>query len=126
MEAADAKSVVKVWRAPDIMDALMMKGRYVGHRYPPHAHDTHCLAVVTSGSLLVNTRNERKVCKRGDVVVIEADTIHSGLAVEEGHWKMRVAHIAPTAISSYCERLGLPRANDFHFRSAFITDEDLA
>ena len=115
-----------VWLAPDVMQALMLKGRFVGHRYPPHAHDTHCLAVITGGALEVKVRGERRTCRRGDVVLIDAEVVHAGRAADDGHWKMRVAHVQPAALADYCERLGLPRRERFDAPSPFIADAELS
>lgn len=126
MNAVDATQSVKLWHAPDVMDAVMLKGRFVGHRYPPHAHDTHCLAVITSGVLAVQVRRERRLCRRGDVVVIDADVIHAGAAVGNGLWKMRVAHVQPAALAAYSEHLGIPRRERLEPRSPFIADPALS
>jgi AraC-like DNA-binding protein len=123
--AASARSI-KLWRAPDVMDALMLKGEFVGHRYPPHAHDTHCLAVVTGGALAVEVSGQRRVCRRGDVIVIEAGVVHAGAAAGEGRWKMRVEHVQPSALASYCETLGIARRERFGAKSPFIADAQLA
>ncbi len=104
---------IKLWHAPDVMDAVMLKGQFVGHRYPPHAHDTHCLAVITGGALAVEVQDQRRVCRRGDVIVIDADVVHAGSATGDGQWKMRVAHVQPAALAAYCERLGIPRRERF-------------
>lgn len=117
---------VKLWHAPDVMDALMLRGRFDQHRYPPHAHDTHCLAVITSGALEVETAGQRRLCQRGDVVVIDADTVHAGRPGPAGHWKMRVAHVQPQALADTCEQLGLPRRERFGTRSPFIRDAQLS
>jgi AraC-like DNA-binding protein len=117
---------IKLWHAPDVMDALMLKGQFVGHRYPPHAHDTHCLAVITGGALAVEVRDERRICRRGDVIVIDADVVHSGAAADDGQWKMRVEHVQPAALADYCERLGVPRIERFELKSPFIVDAELS
>lgn len=104
----------------------MLKGQFVGHRYPPHAHDTHCLAVITGGALAVEVRDERRVCRRGDVIVIGADVVHSGAAADDGQWKMRVEHVQPAALGDYCERLGVPRIERFDLKSPFIVDAELS
>lgn len=125
MKPASRTPSVKLWHAPDVMDALMLRGRFTDHRYPPHAHDTHCVAVITGGALVVETPREQRVCRRGDVVVIDADTVHSGHAAGAEGWKMRVAHVAPAALAADCERLGLPRSDAFAPKSSFIGDGQL-
>jgi AraC-like DNA-binding protein len=117
---------MKLWHAPDVMDALMFKGQLVGHRYPPHAHETHCIAVVTGGVLEVEVREERRLCRRGDVIIIDAEVVHAGAAAGDGHWKMRVQHVRPQALAAYCEALGIPGKERFELRSPFIVDADLS
>ncbi|SMG54975.1 AraC family transcriptional regulator [Paraburkholderia susongensis] len=126
MKAAEPTRSVKVWHAPDVMDAIMLKGQFVGHRYPPHAHDTHCLAVVTGGALAVEVGQERRICRRGDVIVIDADVVHAGFAADDGQWKMRVEHVQPAALAAYCEKLGIARRERFEVTSPFIADAELS
>jgi len=126
MKATLPTPSVKLWRAPDVMDAVMLKGQFVGHRYPPHTHDTHCLAVITGGTLAVEVRQERRLCRRGDVIVIDADVVHAGVAAGDGHWKMRVEHVQPAALAAYCERLGIPRRERFEVTSPFIADAEVS
>jgi AraC-like DNA-binding protein len=108
------------------MDAVMLKGEFVGHRYPPHAHDTHCLAVVTGGAVAVEAKGQRRLCRRGDVIVIDAGVVHSGAAAGEGRWKMRVQHVQPSALSSYCDALGIARRERFDAKSPFVVDPTLS
>lgn len=126
MKATAQTRSVKLWRAPDVMDAVMLKGQFVGHRYPPHAHDTHCLAVITGGALAVEVRDQRRICRRGDVIVIDADVVHSGVAAGDGQWKMRVEHVRPAALANYCDRLGIARRERFELESPFIVDAELS
>jgi AraC-like DNA-binding protein len=126
MKASLPTPSVKLWRAPDVMDAVMLKGPFVGHRYPPHTHDTHCLAVITGGTLAVEVRQERRLCRQGDVIVIDADVVHSGAAAGDGHWKMRVEHVQPAALAAYCERLGIPRRERFEVTNPFVVDPELS
>src|ERR1700744_4144622 len=126
MNTTGATRSIKLWHAPDVMDAVMLKGRFVGHRYPPHAHDTHCLAVITGGALAVEVQDQRHVCRRGDVILIDADVVHAGSAAGNGQWKMRVAHVQPAALAAYCERLGIARRERFDIPSPFIADSRLS
>ncbi len=126
MNATAPGNSIKLWHAPDVMDAVMLKGRFVGHRYPPHSHDTHCLAVITGGVLAVEVRQQRRLCRRGDVIVIDADLVHAGLAAGDGQWKMRVAHVQPAALGAYCEQLGIARRERFDMPSPFIADTELS
>jgi AraC-like DNA-binding protein len=116
----------KVWRAPDVLDALMLKGRFVKHRYPSHAHDTHCVALITSGSLVVNVAGHEQMLRRGDIVTIDADTVHAGRAGPTGSWKMRVAHFFAEDLAAYTESTGLPVRSRFNVAAPVLRDATLA
>jgi len=116
---------VKVWRAPDVMQALMLRGRFVGHRYPPHSHDTHCLAVITAGAIAIEAGGQRAVCRRGDIALIEAETLHSGQAADAQGWKMRVLHVLPEHFAEACEQAGLARRTGIAPKSPFVRDAEL-
>ncbi len=126
MRADTPSRSIKLWRAPDVMDAVMLKGQFVGHRYPPHAHETLCLAVITGGAFAVEVRDQRRICRRGDVIVIDADVVHSGAASGEGRWKMRVEYVQPAALAAYCDQLGIARRERFEPKSPFIVDAELS
>jgi AraC-like DNA-binding protein len=119
-------TTTKVWRAPDVLDAVMLKGEFVRHRYPLHAHDTHCVALVTSGSFVANIAGEVETLRRGDIVPLDADTLHAGHAGESGRWKMRVAHFLPSDLATYTASVGLPVRSRFDARATVIRDASLA
>ena len=96
------------------------------HRYPPHAHDTHSLAVITCGALCVKVNGRESVARRGDVVAIDADKVHAGHALDGGQWKMRLAHVQPAALTEFSERLGLKRREQLALVSPYIRDAQFA
>ncbi|GAB7524239.1 AraC family transcriptional regulator [Paraburkholderia sp. 2C] len=119
-------TATKVWRAPDVLDAMMLKGEFVGHRYPPHAHDTHCLVLITSGSVVVNIAGHIDTLRRGDIVPLDADTMHAAHAGESGSWKMRVAYFLPDDLAAYTESIGLPVRSRFDVPATIVRDAPLA
>jgi len=115
-----------VWHAPDVLDAMMLKGEFVGHRYPPHAHDTHCLVLITSGSVVVNLAGHVDTLRRGDIVPLDADTLHAAHAGESGRWKMRVAYFLPDDLAAYTGSIGLPERSRFDVPARIVRDAPLA
>jgi AraC-like DNA-binding protein len=124
--APSRATAVKLWRAPDVLDAVMLKGEFVGHRYPPHAHDTHCLVLITSGSVVVDIAGHVDTLRRGDIVALDADTMHAAHAGESGSWKMRVAYFLPDDLAAYTGSIGLPVRSRLDVRAAVIRDAPLA
>src|SRR5262249_4953484 len=115
----------RVWHARDVLDAVMLKGEF-RHRYPPHAHDTHGLVLVTSGSVVVSIAGHIDTLHRGDIVPLDADTLHAAHAGESGTWKMRAAYFLPGELAAYTESIGLPVRSRFDVPAAIIRDASLA
>ena len=69
---------VKVWRAGDLDDAEMLKGSYVRHAYPWHAHEELCLGLVVGGAIHLRTRTRSGAATSGSFVVINSGEIHRG------------------------------------------------
>ena len=124
--ASSATTATKVWHAPDVLDAMMLKGEFVGHRYPPHAHDTHCLVLITSGSVVVNIAGHVDTLRRGEIVPLDADTMHAAHAGESGRWKMRVAYFLPDDLADYTGSIGLPVRSRLDVPARIVRDVPLA
>jgi AraC-like DNA-binding protein len=121
-----SRGSTRLWRAPDVLDAVMLKGRFVKHRYPLHAHDTHCLALITSGSFVANIAGHEALLRRGDIVAIDADTVHAGHAGPTGSWKMRVAHFHAEELAAYTESAGMPVRSRLAIAAPVLRDAKLA
>jgi AraC-like DNA-binding protein len=126
LAATKPATATKVWHAPDVLDAMMLKGEFIAHRYPPHAHDTHSLVLITSGSVVVNIAGQVDTLRRGDLVPLDADTVHSAHAGESGRWKMRVASFQPKDLAAYTESIGLPMRSRFDVPATIVRDASLA
>lgn len=58
METTGPAKTITLWHAPNFMDAVMLKGQFAGHHYPPHTRDTHCLGVIGRRLMM------RRFCRR--------------------------------------------------------------
>jgi AraC-like DNA-binding protein len=100
------------WRAPELGSAELLKARFRHHFYPPHAHDTVCLAVITGGAFRVGARGRGAIVRRGEMVVINADEVHEGGPVDEAGWRMRTLHVTPAALAGALDPEQRPFALD--------------
>jgi AraC-like DNA-binding protein len=118
---------VKVWRMPDLHDAEMLKGDYLNHAYPWHAHAEMSLGLVMEGAVSLRTRTRDGIAREGSFVLINAEEPHQGASVTSLGWRCRTIHIAPEIIEATARELGLPRrAGRPLFCSPTFDDAELA
>src|ERR1700722_11946854 len=86
---------VKVWRAADLNHAEMLKGVYVRHAYPRHAHEDLCLGLVVGGAVNLRTRTRSGVASAGAFVLVNSDDIHQGWPAADEGWRCRTIHVHP-------------------------------
>ena len=104
----------KVWRMPDLHDAEMLKGDYLKHAVPWHAHAEMCLGLVLEGAVSLRTRIREGIARGGiarggSFGLINAEEPHQGASVTSLGWRCREIHVAPEIIEATARELGLPR-----------------
>lgn len=118
---------VKVWRMADLHDAEMLKGIYVDHSYPWHAHEELSLGLVVDGAIHLRTRSRQGVAKSGSFVLINTEEVHQGTPAAAGGWCCRTIHILPRVIRSTAEELkSFTPVPAIAFRGPTFEDADLA
>jgi AraC-like DNA-binding protein len=118
---------VKVWRVADLHDAEMLKGIYVRHSYPWHAHEEVSLGLVVSGAVLLRTRSSEGIAKAGVLVLVNSEELHQGVAAAPEGWQCRTMHIHPDVIRSTAAEMKLLGATPrVLFPSPTIDDAGLA
>jgi AraC-like DNA-binding protein len=91
-------SSVKVWRMMDLHDAEMLKGTYVQHMYPWHAHEEISLGLVLEGAINLRTRSRQGIAKAGSFTLINAEEAHYGTPVNAEGWRCRTIHLNPRMV----------------------------
>ncbi len=118
---------VKVWRVADLHDAEMLKGDYVHHVYPWHAHAEMSLGLVIDGAVHLRTRSREGVAKSGSFVLINAEEPHQGVSASSRGWRCRTIHITPDIVDEVARDLGRPAAAGRPiFASPTFEDAELA
>ena len=124
---AMSENRVKVWRAGDLDDAEMLKGSYVRHAYPWHAHEELCLGLVVGGAIHLRTRTRSGAATSGSFVVINSGEIHRGWPAAESGWRCRTIHVHPSAIQRVAEeQRSLARLPSITFNGPTFEDDQLA
>jgi AraC-like DNA-binding protein len=122
-----AENRVKVWRMADLHDADLLKGAYVHHSYPWHAHEELTLGLVTGGAIHLQTRSREALAQAGSFVLINPEEVHQGTPATLEGWRCRTIHILPHVIRETAEEMkSFSSLPPIAFRSPTIDDIDLA
>jgi AraC-like DNA-binding protein len=118
---------VKVWRVAELYDAELLKGAYVEHAYPWHAHEELSLGLVVDGAVSLSTRSREGVATAGSFVLINVEEAHRGASASPQGWKCRTIHISPHIVQSTVEELRrFTNATRVRFRGPTFEDPRLA
>ncbi|MBP2298809.1 AraC-like DNA-binding protein [Azospirillum picis] len=118
---------VKVWRAADLYDAELLRGVYVRHSYPWHAHEDVCLGLVIEGAIDLQTRGRTGIAERGSFVLINSEELHRGQPADPQGWRCRTIHIHPDFIRRTADDIGRGvGGTDTVFRGPTFQDAELA
>lgn len=93
------------------IDALggidMVQARYYKQRFTRHVHETFCIGVIDHGAQQFYRSGAEHVAPRGDIIVVNADDVHTGSAAREYGWAYRAIYPHPDMLKNL-----LPQIND--------------
>jgi AraC-like DNA-binding protein len=118
---------VTVWRMPDLYDARLLKGVYVAHSYPWHAHEEFGLNLVVDGAIQAQNRSRAAIGWAGTFTLANAEQMHRASAASPQGWSCRTLHILPEVIHNTAAELHSCRpASAIAFRGLVFDDSQLA
>lgn len=93
----------------------LYRARIVRHAFEPHAHAAFGVGVITSGAERFRYRGSEHLAGAGNLVLMNADELHTGRAGHEAGWSYRMLYLEPAALA----QLG---GAGWHFRDAVVHD----
>ena len=80
----------------DEFDGLdMLEARYYRQRFPRHVHETFCIGVIEEGAQRFWRSGGEHVAPAGDIILVNADEVHTGCADVENGWAYRAIYPDP-------------------------------
>jgi AraC-like DNA-binding protein len=73
----------------------MLEARYHRQRFSRHVHDTFCIGVIEDGAQRFYRSGAEHVAPKGDIILINADDVHTGSAEREHGWAYRAIYPHP-------------------------------
>ena len=110
---------MKAWRVPHLDKFELLHLKSESYEYPAHMHEEYSVALLLNGSETTTCRGGSHTALAGDLLLINADEIHSSKsnAVEYRLMKLKVKTIAEIASELFSRRLERP-----HFPELIVKD----
>lgn len=93
----------------------LYRARIVRHAFDPHTHAAFGVGVIHSGAERFRYRGSEHLAGAGNLVLMNADELHTGRAVHEAGWSYRMLYLEPETLAE----LG---GTNWHFREAVVHD----
>ncbi|KQN64056.1 MULTISPECIES: AraC family transcriptional regulator [unclassified Erwinia] len=78
------------------LDGLtMLEANYHRRRFPRHVHETFCVGVIETGAQRFWRSGGDHVAPSGDIILVNADEVHTGCSEVEGGWSYRAIYPHP-------------------------------
>lgn len=82
----------------------VLHARFVRHAYVPHSHPTWTVAVVDHGAARFEVDASQQRADRGELFVLEPETVHTGMAAVPEGWAYQVLYLDPALLHDWDER----------------------
>ncbi|ROR08652.1 AraC family transcriptional regulator [Erwinia sp. JUb26] len=73
----------------------MLDASYQHRRFPRHVHDTFCVGVIETGAQRFWRSGGDHVAPSGDIILVNADEVHTGCSEVAGGWSYRAIYPHP-------------------------------
>jgi AraC-like DNA-binding protein len=124
---AHIENRAKVWRMPDLHNAQMLKGIYVDHAYPWHAHEEVTINLVIEGAIHLRHRSLEADAAAGFFCIANAEELHRGHSATPRGWSCRTLHLHPEISRGLAEEIASFRSSPhIAFRGPIVADPDMA
>ncbi|KRW61710.1 AraC family transcriptional regulator [Pseudomonas sp. TTU2014-080ASC] len=110
----------------DLGGLEMLQARYYRQRFPRHVHEAYCIGVIEEGAQRFYRSGAEHVAPRGDIILVNADDVHTGHAELEGGWAYRAIYPHPDLFKSISQDLHHSNGSIPWFPNAVLHDPGLA
>ena len=110
---------LKFWRLPHLDNLELLHASRVTHDYPRHMHEDYSIAVVLRGTEITTCRGASHKARPGDVLLINAEEVHSNKSVE---CEYRLIKVGPKTLQRVARDLGEQTLTALYFPKVVVDD----
>ena len=96
----------------DLHGLELLSARFVEHRFAPHVHDGHVIAVLEAGAERYRYRGVDHLAGAGSIALLNPDEVHTGSKGVEQGWQYRVFYPQPGTFEALLAELAAQHVAD--------------
>ncbi len=105
----------------------MIQARYHQQKFSRHSHEGFCIGVIEDGAQQFFRTGENHYAPKGDIILVNADEIHTGSSAMENGWSYQAIYPTPEMFKQLTQDLKIENQNLIPwFPNAVIHDSGLA
>ncbi|WP_375056571.1 AraC family transcriptional regulator [Zobellella sp. DQSA1] len=104
----------------------MLQARYHRQRFSRHVHETFCIGVIEEGAQRFYRSGGEHVAPTGDIILVNADDVHTGSSELEGGWAYRAIYPHPDLFRLISRDIRRSEGNIPWFPDAVLHDPGLS
>jgi len=104
----------------------LLKAQYHHKQFSKHVHEGYCIGVIEDGAQCFYRNGQLHIAPKGDIILVNADEIHTGSSAVESGWKYRAIYPTPEMLLDIGQDFFTVKNSVPWFPSAVVQDEGLA
>ena len=104
----------------------LLKAHYHQTQFSKHVHEGYCIGVIEDGAQSFFRTGELHVAPKGDIILVNADEIHTGSSAVESGWRYRAIYPTPEMLADIGQDIFVKDQGAPWFPQAVLRDDGLA
>lgn len=104
----------------------LLKARYHQKQFSKHAHEGYCIGVIEEGAQSFFRTGQLHTAPKGDIILVNADEIHTGSSAVESGWGYRAIYPTPEMLFDLTQDFFQAKNSVPWFPNAVLHDVGLA
>ncbi|MEI7063237.1 AraC family transcriptional regulator [Dickeya chrysanthemi] len=126
METTSLREKVQFHHLKELGGLEMLQARYHRQRFSRHSHENFCIGVIEEGAQRFYRTGGEHVAPSGDIILVNADEIHTGHAAVASGWSYRAIYPSPDLLCHLSRDLRVPQGAIPWFPDAVVHDPGLS
>ncbi len=104
----------------------LLKANYQHTQFSKHVHEGYCIGIIEDGAQAFFRNGSLHIAPKGDLILVNADEIHTGSSAVDGGWRYRAIYPTPEMLCDISQDFYAERGYAPWFEQAVVHDLALA
>lgn len=120
------QELVNYFHLKELGGLELLKAQYHHKQFSKHVHEGYCIGVIEEGAQSFYRTGQLHIAPKGDIILVNADEIHTGSSAVESGWKYRAIYPTPEMLLDAGQDFFTIKNSVPWFPSAVVHDVGLA